>query len=52
MSELSDSSERITHILRKISFILLNSFKKKKSAEGAEMLLKNITHLFFPTEMR
>lgn len=57
MRELSDSLERITHIPREKSFILLNSSKRgrgrggKKKAEGAEMLLKNITHLFFPTEM-
>lgn len=53
MRELSDSFERITHIPREKSFIWLNSSKRgrEKKAEGAEMLLKNITHLFFPTEM-
>lgn len=48
MRELSGSYERITHC-KKETFILLNPWKK---AEGAETLLKNITHLFFPTEMQ
>lgn len=52
MRELSDSFKRITHITkRKKSTYFVKFVKKKKKAVGAEMLLKNITHLFFPTEM-
>lgn len=48
MRELSDSFERITHIPRKKPLFCLIL----QNAKGAGMLLKNITHLFFPTEIQ